>query len=792
MSRDAKKKKPQKKHAGPLALPGRYGMLAAMEAEEEGSQGERGGNAHGGSKGRHGAAAAAPTAVSKGPAAPVVTIGRFTRDKHGRLTLNRKSRDASGGNASKEAAPPKVIEIFVGITITELARKLGVSPDKVEKLMVDLGEAPASLEETVSADLIELIAMEVGKEVDVKEPVRTAKVHGSARAAIELESDAAVARVGAGVAAGEEEEMGVTTGTHASPPPRRAVVAVMGHVDHGKTTLLDTLRRTSVAAGEAGGITQHIGAFVVALPGGGELTFLDTPGHAAFSAMRARGASVTDVAVLVCAADDGVMPQTREAAAHILASNCRYVVALTKCDAVGADPPRVREELIRMGLPLEDAGGHVQCVEVSAHSGQGMEDLEMALMLEAEAMALTAPVDCDGTGVILEARLDKGQGTVATGLLQRGTLEVGEHIVAGTHYGRVKRLVGSGGVIVNSVGPSEPFELTGLRGVPGAGDKLMVVASEERGRRIAAARAERAAAARLTGLAPAAGERKFTLEHTHAPMGERGKALVKTRAKKKKLKGRGGDQGDGDEDDDEEEEEDEQNSDLNCIVKADVQGTAEAVRDSLLTLSTTAVGVKVVYMGVGSITESDVALAAAIGGPVLGFNVRSPVEVEKAAKEAGVTIIQRKVIYHLLDAVGELLSGLAPERLHEEVLGEAEVRQVFDLSDRRGNKANIVAGCLVNKGSLDGSEKFRVLRDGEEMHVGLLDVFSIRRHRLEVTTVGKGTDCGVTFSAYTDFKPGDVLQCIHFVKRKAEVVRVESGGMRVIDDRPEKVKGKGR
>lgn len=350
----------------------------------------------------------------------------------------------------------------------------------------------------------------------------------------------------------------------------------------------------------------------------------------------------------------------------------------------------------------------------------------------------------------------------------------------------------TGGELVESVGPSEPFELTGLRGVPAAGDKLMVVATEERARRIAAAREVRAEQARLDALASAAGDRKFDLEHTHAPMGERGKAKAKERAKKSRLKAEGGKKGDaglGDDDDgdDEEDEEKDLSRELNVIVKADVQGTAEAVRDSLISLSSSAVGVKVVYLGVGAISESDVSLAAAIGGPVLAFNVREPtVEVEKAAKQAGVTVIQRKVIYHLLDAVGEIISGLAPERLHEEVMGEAEVLQVFDLSDRRGNKANIVAGCMVNKGSLSGVEKFRLMRDGVPAHEGLLDATSIRRHRLEVTTVGKGTDCGVSLANFDDVRPGDVLQCVHFVKRKMETVKVESGGTRVVDERPDK------
>ncbi|EEH58762.1 uncharacterized protein MICPUCDRAFT_15560, partial [Micromonas pusilla CCMP1545] len=617
------------------------------------------------------------------------------------------------------------------VTIAELARLLKCSPRRIETVLIDLGEPPASLEETVSADVIELCAVELGVDVEV----------------VDDESPSATS------ADGTPLEL-----------PRRAVVAVMGHVDHGKTTLLDRLRSANVADGEAGGITQarsisywspydrHLGAFVVKCGGGGELTFLDTPGHAAFSAMRRRGASVTDVAVLVCAADDGVMPQTREAAAHILAANCKFVVAITKCDRDGADPSRVRDELHAMGIALESHGGDVQCVEVSAMTGQGMEDLEMALFLEAESLNLTARRDCEGVGVILEARLDKGHGAVVTGLLRRGVVGIGEHVVAGTHYGRVRRLIGDGGVDVESCGPSEPFEITGLRGVPSAGDSVMVVATEERARRVATARADRIETARLAALS-VGDDRQFIDDDADARAAES------------------------------------VNSDLCAIVKADVQGTAEAVRDSLLGLGTSSVGVKVVYVGVGAVSESDVALAAAIGGPILAFNVQVSNVVEKAAKDAGVVIVNRKVIYHLLDAVGELLGGLGAFSSRwfpydREVLGEAEVRQVFDLSGRRGNKANMVAGCVVNSGSFSAVEKFRLLRDGEPVHEGLLDAQSIRRHRLEVTTVGKGTECGVSLADHADVKPGDVIQCVHFVKRKAVVEKVATGGARVVERQP--------
>lgn len=662
----------------------------------------------------------------------------------------------------------KALHLSAGISIAELAKKLGVDAGRVEKILAELGETVTSGEDEVSSsDLIELCAVECGFE-DVVVDAWKGQGHGN-----------------------KEQH----TLNH---PPRRAVVAVMGHVDHGKTTLLDFLRQTSVAAGEAGGITQHIGAFVVQLRGGGELTFLDTPGHAAFGEMRKRGASVTDVAVLVVSADDGVMPQTREAAAHIIAAGCRYVVALTKCDVDGADPTRVRNELIAAGIPLEQAGGDIQSVEVSAVSGLGMEDLEMAVFLEAEALGLTAPCDAfsDGAGTVLEARLDKGEGAVANGLLRKGVLSIGDDVVAGATFGRVRRLRGADGEDLLSVGPSTPFELTGLRTVPSAGDQIQRVVSEDRARRVANARGVRRdaqIAAKAQAALDSDGPRVYDLEHTHAPSGERGKAAAKKALAKSKLRREGVGAREGRESglledtvasdgsaDGSVNNESVKISTLCCVVKADVQGTCEAVRDSLLSLSTDTVGVKVVYQGTGAVTESDIALASAVGGVVLAFNVKHGVETEKLAKAENVTVVRRTVIYHLLDAVGEMLGGLAPESLVEDVYGEAEVRQVFDLSDRRGNKANLVAGVLVNKGSLDGDEKFRVLRDGKPMHEGLLDVSSIRRHKNEVRTVGKGTDCGLSMANFSDIKAGDVVQCVRFVKKKASVEKIATGGARVV------------
>jgi translation initiation factor IF-2 len=700
-----------------------------------------------------------------------------------KLFSKSDGRSVSTTHASEAPSPP-LIELASDVTVAELAKRLNTNPERVEKILNELGESVASNEDAVgSADLVELVAVELGAENVTVVDARSQTAHRKAS----RRTDASERAV--------NEANG--DGKHArADPPRRAVVAVMGHVDHGKTTLLDALRSTSVAAGEAGGITQHIGAFVVPLRSGGALTFLDTPGHAAFGAMRKRGASVTDVAVLVCAADDGVMPQTREAAAHIIAAECRYVVALTKCDVPGADPTRVRGELVAAGIPLETAGGDVQSVEVSAVTGFGMEDLEMALFLEAEALGLTAPDSraTDAAGTVLEARLDKGQGAVVSGLLRRGALAVGDDVVAGATFGRVRRLRGADGRELNYVGPSDPFELTGLRAMPAAGDPIQRVVSEERARRVAAAREARAAAAAAAADGGFGAPRVFDLEHTHAPSGERGKAAAKKTAAKSKLRASGVGAREGaasglleDEmrsgafgEDGSRKHSALRANTLCCVVKADVQGTAEAVRDALLSLSTERVGVKVVYQGTGAVTESDVSLAGAVGGVVLAFNVKHGAETEKLAKAENVLVVRRTVIYHLLDAVGEMLGGLAPETLEEEVCGEAEVRQVFDLSTRRGNKANTVAGCVVHRGSLDGDEKFRVVRGGAVAHDGLLDAASIRRHRLEVRVVGKGTDCGLNLAGFEDIRAGDIVQCVRFVKKKAAVEKVQSGGSRVV------------
>jgi len=620
----------------------------------------------------------------------------------GKGTVRAKRKDDGAEKETRSLESPRAggsVSVTEGSTLAEFAKALEMESIDLETVLSNLGESLASKEDVVSTDVMELVGLELDVDVNV------------------------------------EADPNAADGDRIR---RRGVVAVMGHVDHGKTTLLDSLRKTSVAAGEAGGITQHIGAFVVELPGGhGSLTFLDTPGHAAFSAMRQRGATATDVAVLVVAADDGVMPQTREAAAHIQAAGVPMVVALTKIDRDNADPEKVKKEIASMGIELEEYGGKVQCVPVSAIQGTGLSELEECLVLEADALELTTTTTGKVSGVVLEAKLDKGQGPIATGLLSSGTLKVGSYVVVGTQYGKVRSLRDGKASQLSEVGPSEPFELVGLKGVPLAGDAITMVDSESRAKRISQARGDREE--RLK----AETETETSISQSNIDPEERGN--------------------------------------LNVIVKADVQGTAEAVRDAVLGLGSDAVGLKVVFMGVGAITESDVSLSAAIGAPILAFNVREPPNaLAKMAKINGVRIVRHRVIYHLLDEVGEMLTGLAPMEEHEQIEGEASVVQIFDMSGARGNNATIVAGCVVGQGTMKAGEKFRLIRDGESVHEELLDCASIRRHRLEVDSVGKGSDCGIALADVIDVRMGDIIQCVSLVRRPLKAVKVDSGGARVV------------
>ncbi|MDO8960196.1 MAG: translation initiation factor IF-2 [Rhodocyclaceae bacterium] len=494
----------------------------------------------------------------------------------------------------------------------------------------------------------------------------------------------------------------------AAMSPRAPVVTVMGHVDHGKTSLLDYIRRAKVAAGAAGGFTQHIGAYHVETPRG-MVTFLDTPGHAAFTAMRARGAKATDIVILVVAADDGVMPQTKEAIHHAKAANVPLVVALTKVDKPDANPDRVRQELVAEGVVPEEYGGDVPFVPVSAKTGQGVDALLENVLLQAEVLELQASVDSLAKGLVIEARLDKGKGPVATVLVQSGTLRRGDVLLCGQVFGRVRAMLDEVGRPIESAGPSIPVEIQGLSDVPSAGDEAMVLADEKKAREIALFRQGKFRDVRL------AKQQAAKLENIFEQMGE---GEVKT---------------------------------LALIIKSDVQGSQEALAQSLVKLSTDEVKVNVIHAAVGGISESDVNLAQASKAVIIGFNTRADAGARKAAENFGVDIRYYNVIYDAVDEVKAALSGmLAPEK-RESVIGMVEIRQVFRIS-----KVGAVAGCMVTAGVVRRSAKVRLLRDNVVLHTGELD--SLKRFKDDVREVKEGFECGLSLKNFNDINEGDHLE----------------------------------
>ncbi len=490
---------------------------------------------------------------------------------------------------------------------------------------------------------------------------------------------------------------------------RAPIVTIMGHVDHGKTTLLDTLRKANVVKGEAGGITQHIGAYQVTAPSGRQITFLDTPGHAAFTAMRARGAKVTDVVILVVAADDGIMPQTIEAIQHARAAGVPLVVALNKMDKPNVNPQKVKNELLAQDVVLEEFGGNVPCVPVSGLTGMGLDQLEEIVLLQADVLDLKANPNRRADGSVVEARLDKGRGPVATVVVSRGTLKVGEIIVAGQFWGRVRALINDLGQNVKEAGPSMPVEILGLQGVPQAGDQFIVCENERIAKEAAAQRdqneRERAQAAR-----------KMTLENLMERMAAEGQ------------------------------------KDLNVIVKADVQGSTEAIAFALeqLNADQQLVKVKVISSAVGVITENDVNLASTAGALVVGFNVRADATARDVADRAGIELRYYSIIYNLVDDIKAAMSGLlAPSKI-EEITGHADIRAIFTFERTK------IAGCMVTSGKITRGSKLRIIRDGKVIHTGELG--SLRRGKDDAKDVASGFECGMTFANYTDFKEGDQVE----------------------------------
>jgi translation initiation factor IF-2 len=483
----------------------------------------------------------------------------------------------------------------------------------------------------------------------------------------------------------------------------------MGHVDHGKTSLLDYIRRAKVASGEAGGITQHIGAYHVETPKG-VITFLDTPGHEAFSAMRARGAKLTDIVILMVAADDGVMPTTKEAINHAKAAGVPLVVAVNKIDKANADPDRVRNELVQLSVIPEDWGGDTQFVNISAKTGQGVDDLLDAILIQAEVLELKAAIEGPARGTVIESSLDKGRGAMATILVRGGTLRKGDIVLAGTEYGRVRALLDENGKPIESAGPSIPAVILGLSGTPRAGDDFMVMDEERKARDMAMHRQTKAREGKL------ATQQAAKLENMFDQMKESGMAT------------------------------------LNVLVKSDVQGSSEAIRDALVKLSTEDVKVNVVASGVGGITESDINLAVASTAVVIGFNVRADAGARRVAEAHDVQLRYYSIIYEMLDDVRAAMTGLLGTETHERIIGTAEVRDVF-----RSPKFGAVAGCRVIEGAVKRGNPIRVLRDSVVIYTGELE--SLRRFKDDVQEVKDGFECGIAVKNYNDVQAGDQIEC---------------------------------
>ncbi len=594
-----------------------------------------------------------------------------------RLERERRQQNADDGQQKvyREVTIPETI------TVQDLAARMTERGGDVIKTLMRMG-VMATINQAIDADTAELVVTEMG--------------HKFKRVA---EGDV-------------ETGLTETVDPDETMLPRPPVVTIMGHVDHGKTSLLDALRATDVAAHEAGGITQHIGAYQVTLASGQKITFLDTPGHEAFTAMRARGAKVTDIVVLVVAADDGVMPQTREAIAHAKAAGVPMIIAINKMDKAGADPNKVRTELLQYEVQVEQLGGEIQSIEVSATKKTNLDKLEEAILLQAELLEFKANPNRMADGVVIEAKLDPGRGSVATVLVQRGTLKVGDVLVAGAVWGRVRRLIDDHGVAVQSAAPSVPVEILGLDGTPQAGDEFHVVESEARAREIADFRVRRD---RQNQLARVAGGRG-TLE-------EMMKGIRDGTAKE-----------------------------LPVLIKADVQGSAEALAGAIQRLSTEKVEAKVVYSGVGGISEADITLAKASGALLIGFNVRANPQAREIAKRDKIEIRYYSIIYKVTEDIQALMLGLVDPTYKETLIGNAQIREVFRIT-----KAGNVAGCMVTDGMVKRGAKVRLLRDNIVIHEGTLK--TLRRFKDEVREVQHGFECGMAFENYEDMKVGDVIEC---------------------------------
>ncbi|MBF0375479.1 MAG: translation initiation factor IF-2, partial [Alphaproteobacteria bacterium] len=604
------------------------------------------------------------------------------RGERGRsLAAMRRARERERLKHLQKSTEKVIRDVVVPETITvqELANRMAERGVDVIKSLMRNG-VMATINQVIDADTAELVVTEFG--------------HNVKRVA---DADVEIGLSGLDDSAHEMA-------------PRAPVVTVMGHVDHGKTSLLDALRATDVVSGEAGGITQHIGAYQVTMKSGDKITFIDTPGHEAFTAMRARGANMTDIVVLVVAADDGIMPQTIEAIRHARAAKVPIVVAVNKIDKPDARPERVRQELLNHEVVVEDLGGEVQCIEVSAKKRLNLEKLEEAILLQAEILDLKANHGRSAQGVVIEAKIERGRGSVATVLVQKGTLKVGDVFVAGTEWGRVRALNDDHGIKVDQAGPSTPVEVLGLQGTPQAGDDFITVETEARAREVALYRQRKD---RETVLAASS---RGTLEQMFSRI-QAGEA-----------------------------------KELPVVIKGDVQGSVEAISSTLGKLGTDEVKVRVLHSAVGGVNESDITLAKASNALIIGFNVRANPQAREMARRDGVEIRYYSIIYDVADDIKKALAGMLPPTLRERFLGYAQIREVFNIT-----KVGKVAGCMVTEGVIKRGAKVRLLRDDVVVFQGSLG--QLKRFKDDAREVREGYECGVSLENYNDLQVGDVIEC---------------------------------
>ncbi|MFN2356478.1 MAG: translation initiation factor IF-2 [Desulfotignum sp.] len=603
----------------------------------------------------------------------------------------KDNRGKKGGFQKTQITTPKAIKrrikIDEAIELSELAKRMGIKANEMIAKLMTMG-VMATVNQTIDFETASLVAAEFDFEVE------KASFEEETLLQVEMENE--------------------NKGRMIKSPP---VVTIMGHVDHGKTSLLDVIRKSKITSGEAGGITQHIGAYNVETPNGGRITFLDTPGHAAFTAMRSRGAKVTDIVILVVAADDGVMPQTIEAINHSKAAGVPVVVAVNKMDKVGADPDRIMRELAEHDLLAEDWGGDVIFVKVSAKAGEGIDDLLEMVLLQSEVLELKANPDRNASGYVVESRLDTGRGAVATVLVKQGTLRDGDPIVCGLHSGRIRAMIDDLGNRIEKAGPSTPAEIVGLTGVPDAGDEFIAVTSDKDAKQIAAHRMQKQRAKELAKKSRANLEKMFE---------NLGTAEVK---------------------------------ELKLIVKADVHGSIEALNDSLKDLAKEEVDIKIIHSGAGTINESDVALANVSDAIIIGFNVRPTPQIRKMAKDENVDMRFYDIIYDVINDIKSALDGMMPSTFHEIIIGRAEVRDTFVVP-----KIGTIAGCHISEGKVIRGKKIRLLREGVIKCDTQLS--SLRRFKDDVKEVDQGYECGIGLAKYNDIKTGDIIECYEVEERK--------------------------